>query len=146
LSRPSGIPLRIEPRFSRSLAWFVTLIHLISLSVVLALPFGWVKGGLLVLLLMLSFAYCYLATVLKNGADSLIAVELDAAGEWTLITRNRLISHARLHHSSFVKPWLTILTFKTGRWMTRSLILPADSLDTQTLRRLRVRIRSEVTD
>jgi hypothetical protein len=68
-------------------------------------------------------------------------------GGWRLLLGNGEILRARLLPDSFVKPWLLVLRFKTGRFdYTRSMVLFPDSLDRSVQRNLRIYLKRLAAD
>jgi toxin CptA len=62
-------------------------------------------------------------------------------GTWTLTLASGRELEARLLTSTFVSPALVLLSFRCHRARRCSLVLFADALESELLRRLRVRLR-----
>ncbi len=135
-------PLRIEPGFSRRLALYVVLSHGLGMSTLVALPLAMPWRLVLSLLVVISLVHGLRSQVLRSGRFALRAAELGADGSWLLYTAKGAIQSASLSRSSFVRPRLTVLNFSTGRFGRSSMILLPDAVDGETLRRLRVRLRT----
>lgn len=76
---------------------------------------------------------------LLRGRRAVKRLVWEKTGDWTL-ERGGTQLRARLLGSSFVHPRLVILNFNLGGRSTCSVVLPWDGVDTQTFRRLRVRL------
>ncbi len=134
-------PLRIEPGFSPRLGLFVVLSHILAIMVVAGLPLVVPLNLVLGLVVIISLVYNIKTRVLRTGDSALKAVALDPVEGWSLYMATGVVERATLHPSSFVRPWLIVLNFSVRRFDRRSLILFSDSLDRETLRRLRVQLR-----
>lgn len=101
-------------------------------------PLGWkLAGGLGLLVYAAWSGYCVL---LFRGRYSPKALRLSKSGCFLLQSGHW--QPVQLQASSLVLPWLVVLHYRAeGQWFSRTLCLPADSLDADTHRRLRVRLR-----
>jgi hypothetical protein len=80
--------------------------------------------------------------MLQRGAKVARRVVCRADGAWFLQDNEGALREARLLPSSYLHPKLVILNFALGsRAGKRNLVLCPDSLDAQTLRRLRQHLR-----
>ena len=79
---------------------------------------------------------------LRSDARALIDLELTEDGSVSGRTRAGLRRAYRVAGSSFVSPFLTVLSLRseTAPW-TRHVLIPADSVDADSFRRLRVWLR-----
>ncbi len=140
MSRPLFPPLLITPRCSPTLLLLVCLTHALALAVVLALPLG---GWRMVLAcaVLLSLLKTLWADVLRCAPWSIRSARWNADDTWTLELANGRSLSARLTPASFVGlDWIS-LVFTAGRPWRRTLVLTADALEVDTLRRLRQRLR-----
>lgn len=136
-------PLTIEPRPSRWFAGAVLVLHGGALPMILALPVdGWLAGVLLIALVF-SLLRTLAGPVLMRRDSAIVAAAWLGDGRWRLRRRDGVEQEARLLPDSYVHPWLTVLNFRAARRC--SLVLPWDSLDPETFRRLRVRLQLEGT-
>jgi len=138
----TGGALDFKPRQSRLLARFLIGIHALALATVLA----GVPNRLVMLVLLaviaLSFFRNYRRHVLHRGVRAPRRVVCQEDGRWRLQDHRGVMHEARLLPSSYLHPQLVILNFALdARPRRRNLVLCPDSLDAQTLRQLRVRLR-----
>ncbi|AUB80813.1 protein YgfX [Candidatus Thiodictyon syntrophicum] len=135
-------PLLIQPRFSRRLAAFVALTHLLTAAAILALP-G--TAWLLLIPVGLSLTYQFYVRVLGRAPWSIRAATWQADGTWTIALRSGTETEVRLAPSTFVSVPLVVLNLRRGHVRRWALPLFADALDPEQLRRLRQRLRIEGT-
>ncbi|NKN33713.1 protein YgfX [Marichromatium bheemlicum] len=132
--------LSIRPRRSRRLLTWILVPHLLAASLAPALGrWGW---GLAVLILVAALV-AVLDRVHARLPWSIVVARWDADGGWRLWLRDGRELHARLSAASFVAPGLVVLHWRIGWLRRRALVLFADALDADTLRRLRVRLRQQ---
>jgi toxin CptA len=131
----------LRPGFSPTLAGWVTAAHLLPvLGLALAdLP---ATGRLLLFAVVLaSLFHHWRSDVLRRGGRALVEAHWSSDGRWTLRDgADRLLS-AELSATRLLHPQLVVLNFACGRFDRRSLVLFADALDADTLRRLRAELR-----
>lgn len=70
-----------------------------------------------------------------------ICFKLDREDHWQLLRPGRAAVELGLLPGALVHPKIVVLCFREAGGRTRSCVLTRDNLDTQTLRRLRVRLR-----
>lgn len=140
MSDPTLPPLELVPRPSRRLLALVLVSHLAALAATGALAMApgwrWALAGLV----LLSLGYQLWAGVWRRAPWSVYAARWDALG-WQLTRRNGRALDARLLADSYVGVGLVVLNFRIGRLRRATLVLTADALDPDLLRRLRVRLR-----
>lgn len=131
--------LCLERRPSLTLACALLVLHGTAVGVVwvLALP-TWAQIAL-TLGLGSSLLYALNEQALLRGRRAVKRLVWEKTGDW-ILERGGAQLHARLLGSSFVHPRLVILNFNLGGRRTCSVVLPWDGVDTQTFRRLRVRL------
>lgn len=137
-----GGTLDFKPRASRLLARFLVGVHALAALTVLL----WVPGrgtvAALLMLVGLSFFRNYRRHVLHRGQRAPRRVVCHGDGGWQLENHRGEMQAARLLSSSYLHPRLVILNFALDqRPHRRNLVLCPDSLDAQTLRQLRARLR-----
>ena len=89
-----------------------------------------------------SFAWTLRRTALLRGAGAIIGLELGEEGRVSFQTRAGGWQEARLLPTTYVTPLLTVLNLRlAGRRTVRHVVLMPDSLDAETYRQLRVRLR-----
>jgi len=134
--------LTIHPGPSRLLALYLLVTHVAASLVVLLVDWPhWVETALLASI-ALSLIHCLSSHVYRVWANAVQSALWDADGLWWLRNGSDQRVRAKLLPDSYVTLNLVILNFKTGR-RRRSLILTRDSVDKETLRILRVRLRLE---
>ncbi|BCU06903.1 protein YgfX [Allochromatium tepidum] len=135
-------PLELYPGVSRRLLILVVLTSMLTLVVILALPLGWLTLPL-ALVVLLGVRRTLWAEVLGRAPWSIRCAIWHPDGFWTL----RLVSgreiEAQLSPATFVSTLGVVLVFSVegSWWKRRTLALAPDSLDPETLRRLRQRLR-----
>lgn len=134
--------LDFKPRASRLLSRFLIMVHALAAVVILLWVPGRVAVAALLGLVVISFLSNYRRHVLHRGRHAPRRVVCQGNGQWQLQDRYGEMLPARLHPSSYLHPKLVILNFVLDRApRRRNLVLCPDSLDTQTLRQLRARLR-----
>lgn len=144
LESPFTAPVRLEIKASLGLAaMIVAPLLLIACTVVFFTPLPWYLLCLPVILLVAIGIYFFRLHYFKSLSRSVLEINQDAEKQWAVLAGERwhLVD---LLANSYVSPWLVVLNFKgaAGRF---TVILPADSLDKDTHRRLRVRVRMAFT-
>lgn len=141
-SNKSTAPLTLDLVPSRGLIVALVGGHLLVFSSLLVVDLG--------LFLKVALTVGIAGSLLVNGlrygvASSRWFVErlgCSAAGEWTLGTADGRLRIVQLR-GSYVHPQLVILNFRGEHWwQASSLVIPADATDADSLRRLRVRLRT----
>jgi len=120
---------------------FLLATHGLGLSVALLIPLDWYwRCGLAVLVLAgLLHALGMQVLFMVPWAVREAIWEPDGAWTLTLVSGDRV--ETRLLSSSFVSPRVLVLNFRRGRWRSRTMVLASDTLDSDLLRSLRVRLR-----
>ncbi len=142
MSRGSGA-LFLEPRPSRWLAGLLLFLHGGAAACALATPLPvWARMVLAGLFLFNLSRVFPRYVLLRRGAVT--ALLWDERGEWRLRIEGAGEVAARLEPGGFVSPLGMVLGFRTCEGNEyHAVILLLDSLDAETLRRLRVRLRTE---
>lgn len=133
-------PLVIRPRPSRWLGGFVAATHIAAAVAALALPLPWPLRGALLLAIGASLGWLLWTRVLARAPWSIREAVWDAWG-WRLTLADGRVREARLAPSTYVGVGLVILNLRSGRFAHRALVLTADAVDAELLRRLRARLR-----
>jgi len=136
--------IEFKPRPSVLLARLLLAMH--GLAVLTTLLFVHHRAVMPVLLLLIGFSYyrSYRKHVLHKGSRAIRRIVWQADGGWFLEDQSGVMREARLRPSSYVHPRLVILNFDLTRSKGRpSVVLCPDSMDTDTLRRLRGRLRTQ---
>ena len=134
-------PLHLKPGTSRRLAGFLFLTHTAAAAVVLLLPLTWYLRTVLLVAVGAGLAYQIWAHLLNSLPWSVCEAVWEPDGIWQLTLASGRRVEARLSPDTFVSTALVLLNFRCGRWRPCFLILPADSLDPELMRRLRARLR-----
>lgn len=139
-----SVPLYLELHPSRIFAAVLLVVHGGAAGCVLIVPLSWPVRVLLAALILLSLWYTLSRWGLLRHNRAVTALLWDDLGEWKLFSRDRKETAVRLEPDSFVSPGWVVLNFSAidapGRW---SVVLLPDSLDGESFRRLRVRLRLE---
>ena len=119
---------------------FAGLIHGLAFAVVLALPVGLYR---LPLLLLIGFGCfrVFSAQVLRRSPHAIQTALWQADGSWFLTFVDGRQQEVELSPSTFVSLSLVVLNFRAGRLRRYATPLFRDALDSETLRRLRQRLR-----
>lgn len=134
--------LELRPRPSRWLARTLFAAHgLAAVAVVAGVPHRGAMIGLL-LALTLSAYHAFKVHVQRRNPSAIRRAVWHSDGRWFVENNARVTAEARLQPHSYLHPRLVILHFEMLRCGSKnSLLLLPDSLDFQTLRLLRARLR-----
>ena len=133
-------PFRLERRHSRYLLSALLAVHGIALLVLMPLPLVWwikVPIGLAVMAQGIVSWRRQLAFSSVSAAQGLVWT---GGSSWELFNRDGARRPARLLPGTYVHPWLVILRFMTEDGQRSAVVLPCDSLDPDSHRRLRVQL------
>lgn len=134
--------IEFKPRPSELLSRLLLIAHGFAAFVVFTSVHHKVAMPLLLLAIGISYYRNYRKHVLHKGTGSVRRIVWQADGAWFLEDESGVVREAQLRPSSFVHPRLVILGFDFIRSKGRRyLVLCPDSMDLDTLRRLRVRLR-----
>ncbi len=143
-------PLHIELRPSRLFAGVLLVIHGGAVAIVLAMPsFPLAVHVFLAVLLSVSAYRTISRWALLSAPQAVTALVWDDAGEWLLKLAGGEQVAAQLLPGTFVSPRLVVLNLlsrspEVGAVRVRKrfpVVVAPDSVDRDTLRRLRVRLR-----
>jgi hypothetical protein len=134
------LPVLVFIRPSLYLKFFIYGIHAGALPAVFAANLSWSIRCLLLGVLIISLMHAIWTNVLQKNPDSPVQLLLDADDEWWLTTASGQTIRVRLIATAFVHPLLTVLPFRAARGR-HAVILTPDAVDTDSFRRLRVRLR-----
>ena len=131
----------LRPGHSRALAVFIVSIHLSAILALWATP-TWLLAKTGVTFLVLTS----LGVTWSLHVDPLLHWAVTEAcwnsdDSWRLRFADGSERAAELLPSSYVSLRLVVLSFRCGTWCRSALVLPWDRVDSETLRRLRVRLR-----
>ena len=132
--------LSIEPRPSRILLIGSVVVHgLAGVAATVASVPLWVKAGLLASI-GLSLAWTGYRYGWRRGGGFISRVEL-LDGRWRLETGDGIQHPAKLT-GGYAQPGIVVLNFRLEGVWRRSVALLPDAVDSETLRRLRVWLRT----
>ena len=137
---PATAPLVLQPRPSVRLGTWVLGSHLAALGTTLALPLDWFWRLGLGVVLLASLGFTLWARVLGRAPWSIHTAVWGDSG-WVLLRNDRRVLTARLAPSSFIGLHLVVLNLRCEGLRRATLVLSADAIDADLLRRLRVRLR-----
>lgn len=119
---------------------FLLAIHSAALAVVFAVPLDWYWRAVLAAAVLVGSLYAFLVHVLYLAPRAVREATWGSDGTWSL----KLVSGERIEAyllpSTYVTAWLLVLNFRCGRWRRPVLVILPDALDSDLLRRLRVRL------
>lgn len=136
---PLASPIRIPIFPSPSIAKLVYGGHvLIALTFILVFPLNAYS-------IAAAFGVC-LSLIIQHVSRRDLAARVDAIvlrsnGQWRVVSRRGEILKARLSGTTFVSPWLVILTLKPHGQRSAHIVLGRDNTMPDSFRRLRVRLR-----
>ncbi len=135
-------PLYLELHPSRIFAAVLLVVHGGAAVCALIVSLPWLVRVLFVGFILFSLRHTIFRWALIRHNKAVTALLWDDLGEWTLFSKNGKQMAVRLEPGSFVSPWWVVLDFSAidapGRY---SAVLFPDSLDRESFRRLRVRLR-----
>lgn len=148
LESPFSSPLRLTVLATKTTVLLIVLpLLFIAVSVGLFSQWYWFFSLVVAALLSLAAFYYLKLHFWQHLAKSVTEFNQDSEGQWSLLCPNLLRQKsqsewvlAELLGNSFASSWLVVLNFK-GEGKRFTVILPADSLDSDTFRHLRVRLR-----
>jgi len=140
-SRTSLPPLRIEPRPSRTYLWLVSALHLLTLFTILITHSPLLLKLPLLAVVVGYFLILYRGELRLRGRRAVRLALWDGRGQWRIQVGPGALQGARLLPDSLNLTYLVILRFKTDAGAQLSLPLFRDSIDADSHRRLRARLR-----
>lgn len=148
MTRTPRFPLlQLRPRPSRWLPLLVVLTHALALTAIAVLPLDWGWRLILAAMVVASLWHGIEGPVRRRLPWSIREAHWHADGHWELRRADGQVLAAPLSPSTYVGQALVILNFQwplwSPPWRRPILVLPADALETDTLRRLRLRLRIE---
>lgn len=142
MSSPAyALPLRIERRFSRSLATAVLVVHVLAVVVVLPLDMAWWWKCLIAVAVIVQGVSTWRRHVSLAARGAVRAVLWKSEGEWQLMRVDGVTQIAQLRRASYVQPALVVLRFKIEGARRCAVLLPSDGVEPEAHRRLRVGLR-----
>ena len=141
-SRRYATALIVEPRADRPLRVALVSIHLIALISLGFMGLSALWLGLGCLAVTASGISCWCRRLHDTGSCRIRRAVWDAKGEWWLETGSGDRVRSRLRGEGLVTGTVIVLNFKADDAVSRTLLLRPGLVDTDTLRRLRARLRT----
>jgi hypothetical protein len=139
-------PLHLSAAVSRWLAGFILATHFLAGLVLVFMPtLPWWLGLLLCVPVGFSLRHFWRLHIARSHQDSVLDATFYSVDNWRVHTVGGS-KFAHLDDSSFLQPWLCVLNLWTQRGKVHTLILLPDSLPSDVLRRLRVRVKFSTAD
>lgn len=144
LSRKYATPLRLELGSSQRLKVFLQLLHMVALMMLPFMQLTAMQTLLLTLVVLLSYLRYRRLYWSGDNPDAVRGLVWGPADRVQLkLGSGRRVNAALLPHV-FVQHWLVILHLSQYKGRRRHLIVLPDMLDTESFRRLRVRLLLEM--
>jgi hypothetical protein len=119
----------------------LTGVHFGAAVLVALLDIDLSPKALLWLLLLASLTRSVGMHGLRRFPSAIRSLTADSDGTWTVEARDGTTTSGCALRSRFVHPWLVLLTvLPPGQRLAHAVCVPADSLDPETFRQLRVRL------
>lgn len=135
-------PLRLNPKPSRILITLLTVGHLGAVAVLFPLDLPLVIKITAAVVLLVSLIIAVRKQPGRTGEGGVQTLIWKADGDWVLGTAEGESLNATLHESTYVHPWLVVLNFRQeNKRGLLSFTLAPDTLDRETFRELRVRLK-----
>ena len=143
-SQKYASPLQLDVYTSRSLLFFVFVIHAIALAaliVFVALPL--IAIITLGLVLIINFFRVMRTHALRGSRKAVVRLIWEDNGHWYFVRRSGEKTRVKYKGNSIASPWLTVLNFKVpDKWFSESVILVRDNVNIDSHRKLRVRLQT----
>jgi Membrane-bound toxin component of toxin-antitoxin system len=139
-------PLRVELRFSRTLAAAAVALHGLAVLGCLLVP---LQRGWQLLIITLLGGHCvrfYRSQVAATGGKAIGVIAWDKQRGWRLRAASGHWWPARLLMPVFVTVSLVVVRFRIAAVGTHSAVIVADRLGAEEFRRLRVRLLQSTQD
>jgi len=119
----------------------VVVVHSAALLVLIPMPLAWWMKSLLAAGIVVQWIITWRRHVTFSASRSVKRLVWMVENRWELCDAAGACREARLLPAAYVHPFLVILRFATEDKRRCAVILPPDSIDPDTHRRLRVRLR-----
>ncbi len=133
-------PLVLEPGTSKHLQYLLYLTHLGPLPLLMPLQLPWWIKLLCGLGLVISLIRLHSVYLAQSSARRLRRLEWQQGDQWVLGYADTFAA-ATLIGDVDVRRYWVLLRFRLDAGGTRSMLLMRDAVDTESFRRLRVRLR-----
>jgi hypothetical protein len=115
-------------------------VHGMALLVLMSLPVAWWLKVPVVLAVMAQGIVSWRRQLAFSSPSAAKRLVWNGGSSWELFNRDGASRPARLLPGSYVHPWLVVLRFLTEDGHKSAVVLPRDSLDPDSHRRLRVQL------
>lgn len=138
-----GVPwLRLAPGRSNRLLFVLTAAHGGAAAAVLAALPAWPWSAAALAVLAASAVHAIGRHALRLGPCAVRSLELDGEGECRLQRADGSVAACRVQSSSYVSRHVVVLHLReSGRRLAHHVVLVADCVPAEPLRRLRTRLR-----
>lgn len=140
MSNAFELPLRIEIYPPKWLATGLIVSHLGAVVILGKVEFPTVIKIFLIIVIIISLVYFFRLYILQMSKRSLLELILNDKEEWYLTLVSGETIKVELRPGAFVHPLLVILPFRHGIYFPTVILTPS-SVDQDTFRRLRVRLK-----
>jgi len=134
-------PLRFERRPSRHLLFALMVVHGLALVMVPPLPVAWWIKLPLAVGISAQWLVSWRRQVALNSPWAVKCLVWRGGNRWELSGAGGARYQARLLPGAYIHPLLVVLRFATEDKSKRAVVLPGDSLNPDSHRRLRVQLQ-----
>jgi hypothetical protein len=134
-------PLRLECRPSRYLMLAVTVVHGGALLVLIPIDASWWVKLPVAAAVVVQWIVTWRHYVMLSAPAAVKSLVRTTDGNWELCRGDGGCFAAQLLPAAYVHPLLVVMRFITEDRRRYAVVLPCDSLDTDSHRRLRVQLR-----
>ena len=141
-------PQRFECQPSRYLLIATVGVHGLALLVLPPLPVVWWIKVPVALAIMFQGLVTWRRYVMLSSPQAVRGLIWIGANRWELLSSDGALHEASLLPGTYIHPWLVVLRFLMDEEDKRSyaVVLPRDSLDPDSHRRLRVQLRLQANE
>lgn len=126
---------------SRQLTLVLGGVHVGALACALANELPLAVRAAVAVCALLSARRCISLHATCGAARAIVLLAWDGQGRWRLVQRDGQVLDARLEHGGYSHPMLVALPFRTSGGRRVCVLIVADRIRSDTMRRLRVRLR-----
>ena len=137
----SSLFIRLGP--SRRLTAVLGGLHLGAIVCVFAADLPITVRAFVALCVLLAGVRCVALHGSRRSAGAIVLLVWDRRGHWRVLQRNGRLLDVHLLPGAYTHPQLVVLRFRTSAGRRLRVLMAADMVDADHLRRLRVRLRCE---
>ena len=148
MSSPAYIPpLRFDRRPSRHLLIVLISVHGLALLVLPPLPVAWWIKMFLAMAITVQWLAIWRRHAALTAPPAVTRLVWTGGNRWELLGGDGGWRTARLLPDAYIHPWLVVMRFlmEEGDMRRCAVVLPRDSLDPDSHRRLRVQLRLQAS-